>query len=325
MALLAIEDLTVRFEDGDERVYAVNGVSLRVEPGQAVGIVGESGSGKSVTVTTIPRLLPKTAQVAGSVRFDGKDLLKLSARELRAVRGQHIGMIFQNPHAYLNPTRTIGSQLIEPLLFHHLAGAKRARQRGIEMLERVGIPRAADRFDDYPFEFSGGMLQRVLIGMALIAGPKLVIADEPTTALDVTVQAQILRLLKEMQRDLGMAMIFVTHDLAVAAQVADDIYVLYGGIVAEHIPAPDLLTHHRHPYLKGLLASLPRIDQPVGRLPFIPGQPVGTSNPPVGCPFYDRCGMRLDACRAIPALTEVGPGHEAACWRLDDPVAEAGG
>ncbi|MCL5064117.1 MAG: ABC transporter ATP-binding protein [Firmicutes bacterium] len=318
MALVEIHNLRVRFETDEATIYAVNGIDLMVEPGQSIGIVGESGSGKSVSVTSIPRLLPRTARVEGSVYFNGKDMMRATASELQAIRGHQIGMIFQNPHAYLNPTRTIGKQLMEPLLFHHLAGVKRARAMGMEMLDRVGIVNPKARFDNYPFEFSGGMLQRVLIAMALITGPKLVIADEPTTALDVTVQAQILRLLKEMQRELGMSMIFVTHDLAVASQVSDVIYVMYGGIVVERLPAKQLIRVHRHPYLSGLLASLPRVDEPVGRLPFIPGLPVNTRQPLSGCPFYARCQWHLDQCQSAPPLTLVERDHEAACWLADE-------
>ena len=331
MDLVQIEGLRIRFYADGDVVYAVNGIDLTVAEGQAVGIVGESGSGKSVTVTSIPRLLPKTARCEGRVRFDGIDVLNASAAQMRAIRGRSVGMIFQNPLAYLNPTRTIGSQLMEPLLFHHLAGYQEARRRGLEMLERVGIQNPAARFDNYPFEFSGGMLQRVLIATALIAAPKLVIADEPTTSLDVTVQAQILRLLKTMQRDLKMSMIFVTHDLAVAAQVSDTIYVMYGGTVVEQLNAADLIRAHRHPYLAGLLDSLPRLDRPVGRLPFIPGLPVDTRQPLAGCPFFDRCGVHTDDCHTLPALTTVGPSHRVACWRVagelvvTDPTAKAGG
>lgn len=318
--LVEIRDLHVRFRADDETIYAVNGVNIVVEPGQSVSIVGESGSGKSVTVTAIARLLPRTAEITGTIRFDGKDMRTAGPRDLQAIRGHHIGMVFQNPHAFLNPTRTIGSQLIEPLLFHHLAGVKKARALGMEMLERVGIADAEKRIDNYPFEFSGGMLQRVLIAMALIAKPKLIIADEPTTALDVTVQAQILRLLKEMQRELGMSMIFVTHDLAVAAQVSDVIYVMYGGLVVERLASQGLMRQNGHPYLTGLLASLPRIDQPVGRLPYIPGLPVNTRRAVSGCPFYNRCQWRMDQCRTVvPHLKIVEPEHEMACWRADEP------
>ncbi len=324
MDLVEIEGLRVRFDTDGEMVHAVNGIDLAVAEGQAVSIVGESGSGKSVTVTTIPRLLPKTARLQGRVRFDGVDIVNASTAAMRTLRGRSIGMIFQNPLAYLNPTRTIGSQLIEPLLFHHLAGYREARQKGLEMLERVGIQDPTRRFDNYPFEFSGGMLQRVLIAAALIAKPKLVIADEPTTALDVTVQAQILRLLKTMQRDLKMSMIFVTHDLAVAAQVSDIIYVMYGGTVVEQLSAAELIRAHRHPYLAGLLESLPRLDQPVARLPFIPGLPADTRQPLSGCPFFDRCGVRMDDCRTVPELATVGPGHRVACWRVAGDLAVSG-
>lgn len=326
MALVEVRNLRVRFRSDDETIYAVNGVDLVIEPGQSVGIVGESGSGKSVSVTSIPRLLPKTAEIEGQIYFDGQDMMQIPAARLRAIRGQQIGMVFQNPHAYLNPTRTIGSQVIEPLLFHHLAGMKKARMMGLDMLERVGLSHPEARFDNYPFEFSGGMLQRVLLAIALIARPKLVIADEPTTALDVTVQAQILRLLKEMQQELGMSMVFVTHDLAVAAQVSEVIYVMYGGTVVERLPAKDLMTSHQHPYLRGLLHSLPRVDQPVARLPFIPGLPVNTRRPlDGGCPFYERCQWHWEQCKTLPPLLPRASDHETACWRSQAELQAANG
>jgi oligopeptide/dipeptide ABC transporter ATP-binding protein len=313
--ILEIRDLFVEFRTEEGWVHALSGVNLTVRPGQAVAIVGESGSGKSTVMLAIPRLLPGNAAVRGQVVFAGRDLLGAGDKELRALRGRDIGVIFQNPTAYLNPTKTIGKQLIEPLLFHHLASASAAKAQGIDLLTQVGIGDASARFDMYPFEFSGGMLQRVMIAMALIGSPKLLIADEPTTALDVTVQAEILLLLKTLQRERGMSLIFVTHDLAVAAQLCDDVYVMYGGTILEHIPADNLVSASAHPYLRGLIDSIPRLDGPIERLSYIPGNPVNMLREvPDACIFADRCSQRVAACSSRPALAPIGERHEVACW-----------
>ncbi|MCL6632160.1 MAG: ABC transporter ATP-binding protein [Alicyclobacillus herbarius] len=313
--LLQIQDLHVRFGSDQGVVHAVNGLNLEVSPGKAIAIVGESGSGKSTAMTALMRLLPRTAQVSGRIWFDGADLLSLPPRQVRRLRGHQVSMVFQNPMSYLNPTKTIGQQVMEPLLYHHLATPRQARQRALELLERVGIADAQARFTSYPFEFSGGMLQRVMIAMALIAGPKLLIADEPTTALDVTVQAEILMLLKELQAEQGMALILVTHDLAVAAQMADEVYVMYGGMMVEHLPSWQLISACAHPYLHGLLRSIPRIDGPRERLPYIAGNPVNTVGAlPVGCLFASRCSQCRPKCADRPPLVKLADRHEVLCW-----------
>ncbi len=313
--LLQVEALRVRFPIGKTLVHAVNEVSLRVQSGEAVALVGESGSGKSTIMAAILQLLAKDTQISGRALFRGQDLLSMADAMIQRVRGREIAMIFQTPDSYLNPTKVIESQIIEPLLIHHLATPKEARLRAIELLSQVGFPDPEERLHNYPFELSGGQLQRVMIAMALMTGPKLLIADEPTTALDVTVQAEVLVLLKEIQREHGMSLILTTHDLAVAAQMADHIYVLYGGKVMEHLSSSNLTTDCRHPYLQGLLQSIPRIDGPRQDLSFIPGHSVSTvGGPPTGCLFAERCNRRFDRCRERPDLVRITADHEAACW-----------
>lgn len=313
--MLEIKGLTIRFQSERSTVYALNGVNMNVPAGTSVAIVGESGSGKSTAMMSVLRLLPTTAKIEGKIEFQGRDILSMPSKAVRKIRGNDISIIFQNPSSYMNPIKTVGDQLIEPMLFHHLASKDTARKRATELLEQVGIPDAADRLKMYPFEFSGGMLQRVMIAMALVAEPKLLIADEPTTALDVTVQAEILMLLKRLQRERQMSLVFITHDLAVAAQVADEIYVMYGGLVMEHIKANELLTHSTHPYLKGLIASIPKLDGPRERPPYIPGQPINTTRPlSAGCIFADRCSSRMAECDTRPSLETVGESHDVACW-----------
>lgn len=314
-ALLEIKNLNIKFRTNEMEVNAINGVNVTVPTGRAVAIVGESGSGKSTIMMSVPRLLPGNAAVSGEILFDGRNTLSLPEKEMRAIRGREIGVIFQNPTAYLNPTKTIGQQLIEPLLYHHMASAQVAKKRAISLLDQVGIGDAKSRFDMYPFEFSGGMLQRVMIAMALIASPKLLIADEPTTALDVTVQAEILVLLKQIQREHGMSLVFVTHDLAVAAQLCDEVYVMYGGAVMEHIPANALVRESTHPYLRGLLHSIPRLDGPIERLSYIPGNPISSTRPMThGCIFADRCDAKMAVCDKRPPLIARADIHEVACW-----------
>lgn len=321
--LLQLSDLTVRFRADKTVVHAVNGIDLSIDMGKAVAIVGESGSGKSTVILAAMRLLQKNAEIGGRVLFDGRDLLQAPDNEMRSVRGRQIGMIFQNPSTALNPTKTIGDQMIEPLLFHHLASAQTARRKAVELLHLVGMPDPEYRLNSYPFELSGGQLQRVCIGMALMADPKLLIADEPTTALDVTVQSEVLMLLKRLQRERGMGLAFITHDLAVAAQVADEIYVMYGGLVMEHISSNNLTTHHVHPYLNGLVQSIPKIDGPRDELPFISGQPVRTTNGlPGGCVFADRCDQRFEKCSQRPTLVNLKTQHHVACWLAESGVAQ---
>lgn len=324
--LLEVRDLTVSFHTADGVVEAVRGLSLSVERGKTLGIVGESGSGKSVSTQTIAGLT-RGARVSGEALFEGRDLLKMSAAELRAIRGPGIAMIFQNPLSSLHPFYRIGWQIAEMIRAHEPVSRESARKRAIDLLGLVGIPRPERRIDDYPHQFSGGMLQRAMIAMALSLQPRLLIADEPTTALDVTVQAQILRLMRRLQAEFGMAIILITHDLGVIAGTADEILVMYAGEVMEQASRHELFRHPSHPYTAGLLGSLPRVTSSVERLTAIAGQPPSLIHPPDGCPFHPRCPQVMDRCRnAVPAFFPV-PGddlHRSACWLLDpaDPVQE---
>lgn len=321
--LLEVSNLSVRFRSNDREVYAVNGFDLSLETGKSVAIVGESGSGKSTVMMAVMRLLQSNATIGGDVKYDGRDVLSLSEKEMRQLRGSEMAMVFQNAASSMNPTKTIGDQMIEPLLFHHLASADNARRKAVELLKRVDIPDPEQRLNSYPFELSGGQLQRVMIGMSLIADPKLLIADEPTTALDVTVQAEVLILLREIQRERGMSMVFITHDLAVAAQLADEIYVMYGGFVMEHLAASELTTQLVHPYLRGLVRSIPKIDGSREELPFIPGQPISiTEGLPNGCVFAPRCDRKFEKCAKRPGLIRIDTNHSAACWLAESEVAK---
>ncbi len=319
MPLLDVRDLKTYFATDDGIVKAVDGVSFSVDKGQTLGIVGESGSGKSVTCLTIMGLnSSRNTTTSGEAIFKGEDLLKLSPRRLREIRGNEISMIFQDPMTSLNPVHTIGHQLVEAVLLHNDEISKRqAKARAIEALKAVGIPRAERRVDDYPHQFSGGMRQRVMIAMALINNPDLLIADEPTTALDVTTQAQILRLIADLQERFGSAVIMITHDLGVIAEIADDVVVMYGAKVQEQAKVDDLFDHPQHPYTWGLLGSLPRLDQTVERLVQIPGQPPSLLRPPEGCRFHPRCEFAMSICRQRePELSEADthPGHYQRCW-----------
>jgi oligopeptide/dipeptide ABC transporter ATP-binding protein len=323
--LLQVNDLRTRFHTDDGVLQAVDGVTFSVEPGEVLGIVGESGSGKSVTVLTIMGLNdPRLSSSTGEVLFRGENLLTASPRRLREVRGNEIAMIFQDPMTSLNPVHTIGKQLVEAVLLHRDVSRKEARARALELLEAVRIPRAERRIDDYPHQFSGGMRQRVMIAMALINSPDLLIADEPTTALDVTTQAQIIDLLKQLQKDFGTAIVLITHDLGVVAESCDDVVVMYSAKVAEHAEVDEIFERPQHPYTWGLMGSLPRLDVVVDRLQQIPGQPPSLLNPPTGCRFHPRCPYAMAICREqVPALTPV-PGevfHEQAC-HLDPATKE---
>jgi peptide/nickel transport system ATP-binding protein len=325
--LLRVRDLKTYFvtEHGTGTARAVDDVSFDLYPGETLGIVGESGCGKTVTSLSILRLVPEPPGhiLPGSlIEFDGRNLLTLSAPELRAVRGNQIAMIFQEPMTSLNPVFTIGDQIAESAVIHqHLSGA-RARARAIEMLRLVGIPDPDERVDHYPHQLSGGMRQRVMIAMALICHPKVLIADEPTTALDVTIQAQILELLDRLQSELGMAVLLITHDLGVVAGHADRVVVMYAGRVVETATTAALFERPTHPYTEGLLAAVPRIDTPRTRLHAIPGQvPAATAWPP-GCRFHPRCPYAWEKCVAQePPLLEVGndAGHTARCWLVTEP------
>ncbi len=322
--LLEISNLSVRFHSDKAEVFAVNGLDLSLDTGKAIAIVGESGSGKSTVMMAVMRLLQSNASITGQVKLDGTDVLQLPEKAMRRLRGKEMAMVFQNAGSSMNPTKTIGDQMIEPMLFHHMASARDARQVAVKLLHQVGIPDPEERLNNYPFEFSGGQLQRVMIAMALIADPKLLIADEPTTALDVTVQAEVLILLKKLQRERGMGLVFVTHDLAVAAQVADDIYVMYGGFVMERIAASELTTHLVHPYLRGLVQSIPKIDGPRTELPYIPGQPISiTGGLPDGCVFASRCDKRFVKCHERPRHISISQQHSVSCWLAEGGVEQA--
>ena len=315
-ALLSVEDLRVEFWTRRGTVYAVNGVSFDVAAGDTLGIVGESGCGKSVTALALLGLLPRAGRVVGGrARFDGRDLLRLSDRELRPIRGREIAMIFQDPMTSLNPVLTIGRQLREALETHFGLDRGAAQRRSVELLEQVGIPAAPRRVRDYPHQFSGGMRQRAMIAMALACEPRVLIADEPTTALDVTIQAQILDLLRQLVRELRTALILITHDLGVVAGMCDRVHVMYGGLFAETGTADRLFASPRHPYTLGLLESVPRLDAPRETLRPIEGAPRDMLRPPSACPFQPRCRFDVEASRReVPPLREIEPGHRVACF-----------
>jgi oligopeptide transport system ATP-binding protein len=319
MAILEVNDLKTYFFTREGVVQAVDGVTFEVEKGQTLGIVGESGCGKSVTALSIMGLVPKPPAkiVEGEVLFEGKDLTKLDDKQLQNVRGRQVAMIFQDPMTSLNPTIKIGTQITETIDRHYDVSKDEARKRAIELLEEVRIPRAADRLDDYPHRFSGGMRQRVMIAIALSCNPKLLIADEPTTALDVTIQAQILDLLDELRREHEMAMILITHDMGVVAETADDIAVMYAGQIVEYTNSLELFDNPEHPYTEALLGALPQLEGDEseirqGRLTSIPGRPPDLINPPEACRFAARCPYAHfeDTCTEVqPELREIRPGH----------------
>ncbi|MDP9308239.1 MAG: ABC transporter ATP-binding protein [Actinomycetota bacterium] len=315
--LLAVDDLRVQFWTGSGTVHAVNGISFEVAAGETLGIVGESGCGKSVTALALLGLLPRAGRVrTGTARMDGRDLLKLSDRELRKLRGRHIAMIFQDPMTSLNPVLTIGRQIREPLETHFGMGRKEATARAGELLERVGIPSPKARLSDYPHQFSGGMRQRAMIAMALACKPKLLIADEPTTALDVTIQAQILTLLRELVAEEDTALVLITHDLGVVAGMCERVNVMYAGMFMETGSAEQLFATPRHPYTLGLLQSVPRLDAPrKAKLQPIEGAPRDMLKPPSACPFQPRCRFEVELSRQeVPPLVEIEPGHKLACF-----------
>ncbi|MFI6831907.1 MULTISPECIES: ABC transporter ATP-binding protein [unclassified Kribbella] len=323
MALLEVRDLRVSFDTPDGTVRAVRGLSFDVEAGQTLAVVGESGSGKSVATQTITGLT-RGAQVSGTAFFDGTDLISADQSTLRRLRGAQIGMIFQDPLSSLHPHYRIGWQIVEMIRAHDTVISKQAaRQRAAELLTLVGIPRASERIDDYPHQFSGGMRQRVMIAMAMALDPALLIADEPTTALDVTVQAQVLNVMRRLQEQFGTAIILITHDLGVVAEMADEVVVMYAGAVMERAPRRDIFYRNHHPYTQGLLASLPA--RSGDRLTPIAGSPPSLISLPAGCPFAARCPHVFDKCRTeAPPLTDVGadPRHQSACW-LPHTVSEA--
>jgi oligopeptide transport system ATP-binding protein len=316
--LLQVRDLKTYFFTEEGVVKAVDGVSYDVQEGETLGLVGESGCGKSVSALSLLRLIatPPGKIVDGEVIFDGEDLLKLDDDEIRHVRGNKIAMVFQEPMTSLNPVLTIGRQLTEALELHLNMGGQAARERAVQLLDMVGIPEAASRINDYPHQFSGGMRQRVMIAMALSCNPKLVLADEPTTALDVTIQAQVLEILARLSREFGTAVVIITHNLGVVARYADRVNVMYAGKIVEMATAKELYAHPRHPYTVGLLKSVPRLDQArKSKLEVIEGVPPDLVNVPKGCAFYQRCTFRVDRCQEEPPpLMQVAENHMAACW-----------
>jgi len=316
--MLEVQDLKTRFHTPEGTVYAVNGISYKLDDGEALGVVGESGCGKSVSMLSILGLIPIPPGeiTSGRAMYRGSDLIGKSERELERIRGMEIGMVFQEPMTSLNPVLTIGRQLTESLRTHLGVSAEEARDRAIKLLTAVGIPDAGSRLEDYPHQFSGGMRQRVMIAIALACDPSLLIADEPTTALDVTIQAQIIELVVQLRERLGMAVIWITHDLGVVAGLADRVIVMYAGYIFEEADVDTLYNDPRHPYTLALLAALPRADRRRDRrLMSIPGAPPSLLAMPEGCPFTSRCGYALDRCRTEnPRLTPVAAGHQIACW-----------
>jgi peptide/nickel transport system ATP-binding protein/oligopeptide transport system ATP-binding protein len=315
---LEVRDLKTHFFTDDGVVKAVDGVSFEVRTGETLGIVGESGCGKSVTSLSILRLIPSPPGriVAGEIRFNGVNLLELNDSAMRRIRGNDISMIFQEPMTSLNPVYTCGDQIMEAVILHQKVGRSEARKRAIEMLRLVGIPSPEQRVDEYPHQLSGGMRQRVMIAMALSCHPKVLIADEPTTALDVTIQAQILDLLNRLQREMGMAILLITHDLGVVAETCNRVAVMYAGQIVEYADVGEIFDHARMPYTVGLLGSIPKLGETAERLRVIPGNVPNPSEFPAGCKFHPRCPVAIDRCRVDnPPLEVIRPGHEARCWR----------
>ncbi|MBQ7839455.1 MAG: ABC transporter ATP-binding protein [Lachnospiraceae bacterium] len=322
--MLEIKDLRVSFHTYSGEVQAVRGVNLKLEDEDTLAIVGESGCGKSVTAQTIMRLhnMENTEIKSGEILLDGTDLLKISEKEMQNIRGNKIGMIFQEPMTALNPTMTVGNQIAEVLRRHKRGkklSRKEARERAVELLQMVKLPNPEQRVDQFPHEFSGGQLQRVVIAMAMACSPQVLIADEPTTALDVTVQAQILNLMKEMQREKKVSIIIITHDLGVVASIAKKVAVMYGGIVVEMGTVEDIFYRSEHPYTWGLLDSISRLSKQKGEpLKSIEGTPPDLVKPPVGCPFADRCEYAMKVCKDhLPPETELSESHRCRCWMLD--------
>jgi peptide/nickel transport system ATP-binding protein len=321
--LLEVQDLHVRFETSRGTVRAVDGISYTVNRGEVVAIVGESGCGKSVSSLAIMRLLAKTSRIpAGRILFEGRNLLDLSDDDMRSVRGRDISMIFQEPMTSLNPVLPIGEQIMEPLFIHLEMSEAQARARALELMRLVGITDGDRRLEQYPHHLSGGMRQRVMIAIGLACNPKLIIADEPTTALDVTIQAQILELMKDLSRRLDIALIIITHNLGVVARYADRVNVMYAARIIEQGTADDVFLRPCHPYAIGLMRSVPRLDMPRGqRLETIEGLPPDLRSPPAGCRFAPRCPHRIEVCERDPVLEEIGTGHRSACWRADEIAA----
>ena len=319
---LDVQDLRVSFRTRGGHLAAVNGLTLSVAPGEVLGIVGESGSGKSVGMYSVMGLIrDPNVTITGQVRLHGEDVLGIGDDRLRRIRGKDVAMIFQDPMTALTPVYTIGWQIAEQLRAHEPISRRAARERAVELLAEVGIPDPRRRADNYPHEFSGGMRQRAMIAMALSCNPSVLIADEPTTALDVTIQAQILDLMRRMQHTHGTAIVLISHDIGVISEIADRMVVMYAGRVVESGPTREVVRNPRHPYTWGLLGAVPRISSGRRRLLTIPGAPASPLNLPPGCPFASRCRHRFDACAEDPALRENRPGHRDACWLDDDRAA----
>ena len=325
MALLEVNDLRTSFFTDAGEVKAVNGISFQLDHGKVLGIVGESGSGKSVTAYSIMQILASTGKiVGGSIKLDGQELVGAGEKVMRKVRGNKVSIIFQDPMTSLNPTHTIGHQIMESILLHTGRNRKEAHERAIEMLRLVNINEPEKRMKQYPFEFSGGMRQRIVIAMALACEPDILIADEPTTALDVTIQAQILELMNSLQKELGMAIIMITHDLGVVAQMCDEVIVMYAGSICEQGTADEIFYNPSHEYTKGLLRSIPTVHSDKEKLKPISGTPIDLLNMPVGCPFAPRCDAAMKICLTARAESMViNENHHAACWMNVKKQAEA--
>ena len=328
MAMLEVKDLRTSFFTPAGEVKAVNGVSFNLDRGKVLGIVGESGSGKSVTAYSIMQILEKTGKiVGGSVKLDGQELVGIGEKGMKSIRGNKISIIFQDPMTSLNPTYTIGHQLMEAIMLHTPRNKQQAWDRAVEMLRLVNVNEPEKRMKQYPFEFSGGMRQRVMIAMALACEPDILIADEPTTALDVTIQAQILELMQSLQKELGMAIIMITHDLGVVAQLCDEVIVMYAGSICEQGTADEIFYNPKHEYTKGLLRSIPTLESDGQRLQPITGTPIDLLNMPAGCPFAPRCDAAMKIClRQRCERMQINNDHQAACWvNVREAMKEEGG
>ena len=328
MAMLEVKDLHTSFYTPAGEVKAVNGVSFNLDHGKVLGIVGESGSGKSVTAYSVMQILEKTGKiVSGSIKFNGQELVGAGEKVMKTVRGNKISIIFQDPMTSLNPTYTIGKQLMEAILLHTNRNKKEAKERAIEMLRLVNINEPEKRMNQYPFEFSGGMRQRIMIAMALACEPDILIADEPTTALDVTIQAQILELMQSLQDELGMAIIMITHDLGVVAQMCDEVIVMYAGSICEQGTADEIFYNPKHEYTKGLIRSIPTVDGDGEKLQPITGTPIDLLNMPAGCPFAPRCDAAMKIClRERCERMQINDQHQAACWmNVKEAMEKEGG